>query len=207
MTEFNLHFRRATLEDLDVLRGLWQTALYAPLELEKHLTEFQLVEGDDGRLLGALGIRISGEEAWIHHEAFTHPTTESAMRDALWHRLKIMFGNQGVHRVWTKEKADYWNSIGFRMPTSDERPKFPSELGTPDRSLKVFPLRDFKAEKIIEKKMIELQASRFEEEAQSERRTRIVRIIAWSLAGFLMVLLAYFTIRGLMILPQIRDAR
>jgi hypothetical protein len=71
----------------------------------------------------------------------------------------------------------------------------------------VFPLRDFKAEKIIEKKMIELQASRFEEEAQSERRTRIVRIIAWSLAGFLMVLLAYFTIRGLMILPQIRDAR
>jgi hypothetical protein len=196
MTEFNFHFRRATLEDLDVLRGLWQTALYAPMELEKHLTEFQLVEGDDGRLLGALGIRISGEEAWIHHEAFTHPTTESAM-----------FGNQGVHRVWTKEKADHWNFIGFRMPTSDEKPKFPSELGTSDRSLKVFPLRDFKAEKIIEKKMIELQASRFEEEAQSERRTRIVRIIAWSLAGFLMVLLAYFTIRGLMILPQIRDAR
>lgn len=207
MTDLKFHFRRATLEDLDVLRGLWQTALYSPIELEKHLTEFQLVEGDDGRLLGALGIHVDGEEAWIHHEAFTHPTTESAMREALWHRLKIMFGNQGVHRVWTREKAEFWNSIGFRMPTVDEKQKLPAGLGTVDRSLKVFPLRDAKAEKIIEKKMIELQATRFEEETQTERRTRIIRIVAWSLAGFLMVLLAYFTIRGLMLLPQIRDGR
>jgi hypothetical protein len=93
------------------------------------------------------------------------------------------------------------------MPTVDEKQKFPTGLGTMDRSLKVFPLRDAKAEKIIEKKMIELQATRFEEESQTERRTRIIRVIAWSLAGFLMVLLAYFTIRGLMLLPQIRDGR
>lgn len=207
MTESKFNFRRATLEDLDVLRGLWQTALFSPIELEKHLTEFQLVEGEDGRLLGALGILINGEEALIHHEAFTHPTTESAMREALWHRLKIMFSNQGVHRVWTREKAAFWNEVGFRMPTVDEKPKFPPALGTADRSLKVFPLRDSKAEKIIEKKMIELQATRFEEEAHLEKRTQVIRVVAWSLAGFLMVLLVYFTIRGLLILPQIRDGR
>ena len=207
MTESKFNFRRATLEDLDVLRGLWQTALYSPIELEKHLTEFQLVEGDDGRLLGALGIRIQGEEGYIHHEAFTHPKTEMAMREALWYRLKIMFGNQGVHRVWTREKAEFWNGEGFRMATVEEKAKYPIDFGTVDRALKVFPLRDSKAEKIIEKKMIELHASRFEEEAQLDRRTRVIRVVAWSLAGFLMVLLAYFTIRGLLILPQIRDGR
>ena len=207
MIESTFHFRRATLEDIDVLRGLWLTSLYPVQDLEPRLTEFQMVEGPDGRLLGALGISVKGEEAWIHHEAFTHPDTETAIREKLWNRLKVLFGNQGVHRIWTCEKAGFWKQIGFRNPAGEERSKFPSAFGTGGTLLLVFPLKDLKAEKLIESKIIELQAVRGEEEVRMERRTRIVRIAAWSLAGFLMVLLIYFTIRGLMVLPQIRQMR
>jgi N-acetylglutamate synthase-like GNAT family acetyltransferase len=207
MTEQSFHFRRATLEDIDILRGLWQTALYPTQELEKRLTEFQIAEGLDGRLLGALGIGVLGEEAWIHHEAFTHPDTEAAIREVLWNRLKVLFGNQGVHRIWTCEKSEFWAQAGFRIATIEERPKFPPEFGSGGRTLTVFPLKDLKAERMIESKIIELQEVREEEAAHMEGRTRIIRIVAWSLAGFLMVLLIYFTVRGLLALPQIQRMR
>ncbi len=204
MTPQNFHFRRATLEDLDILRGLWQTALHPVLELEKRLTDFQIVEGNDGRLLGALGICVQGEEACVHHEAYTHPDTESAIREKLWNRLNVLFVNQGVHRMWTREKAEFWKEKGFRVPTGEEKTKFPSNFSSGNGTLLVFPLKDLKAERMIERKMMELQAAREEDEVRLEQKTRIIRVVAWSLAGFFMVLLIYFTIRGLMVLPQIR---
>ena len=107
MTEQTFYFRRATLEDIDILRGLWQTALFPVQELEKRLTDFQIVEEMDGRLLGALGICVQGDEALVHHEAFTHPETEAAIREKLWNRLKVLFENQSAHRIWTCEKAEF----------------------------------------------------------------------------------------------------
>lgn len=205
MTDQTFHFRRATLEDIDVLRGLWQTALFPLYDLEKRLTEFQIVEGVDGRLLGALGMCVQGEEAFIHHEAYTHPSTEAAIREKLWNRLKFLFGNQSAHRIWTCEKADFWKQAGFRKPTVEEKTKFPSDFGSSGKdTLLMYPLKDMKAERMIEKKIIELQAAREVEEVQLEKRTRIIRIVSFSLAGFFMVLLLYFTIRGLLALPQIR---
>jgi hypothetical protein len=205
MTEQTFNFRRATLEDMDILRGLWQTALFPVLELEKRLTEFQIVEGNDGRLLGALGICVQGEEALVHHEAYTHPATEAAIREKLWNRLKVLFGNQSAHRIWTCEKAGFWKETGFRKPTAEEKSKYPSAFGSGGNALLMYPLKDLKAERMIEKKIIELQATREEEEVQLEQRTRMVRIIAFSVAGFFMALLIYFTMKGLMAFLQIRQ--
>ena len=204
MTDQTFYFRRATLEDIDILRGLWQTALFPVQDLEKRLTEFQIVEGTDGRLLGALGICVHAEEALVHHEAFTHPETEAAIRGKLWNRLKVLFGNQSAHRIWTCEKADFWKQTGFRTPTGEERTKFPANFGPGGSTLLVFPLKDLKAERLIENKIIELQAVREVEEVQMEQKTRIIRVAAFSIAGFFMVLLIYFTVRGLTAFLQIR---
>jgi N-acetylglutamate synthase-like GNAT family acetyltransferase len=204
MTEQTFYFRRATLEDIDILRGLWQTALFPVQELEKRLTDFQIVEGMDGRLLGALGICVQGEEALVHHEAFTHPEVEAAIREKLWNRLKVLFGNQSAHRIWTCEKAEFWEQTGFRTPSGEERSKFPADFGSGGKALLVYPLKDLKAERMIENKIIELQAAREVEELQLEQKTRIIRIAAFSVAGFFMVLLIYFTVRGLMGFLQIR---
>ena len=204
MSELTFYFRRATLEDIEILRELWQTALLPIQELEKRLTEFQIVEGMDGRIFGALGAGVQGEEAWVHHEVFVHPEAEVAVRAKLWNRLKILFGNQSAHRVWTREKADFWKQIGFREPTEEEKAKFPADFGPGDNALLVYPLKDLKAERMIKNKIMELQAAREVQEVTLKKKTRIVRVIAFSLTGFFMVILIYYTIRGILTLPQIR---
>jgi hypothetical protein len=68
----------------------------------------------------------------------------------------------------------------------------------------VYPLKDLKAERMIENKIMELQAIREEEQVTLQKKTRIVRVIAFSLTGFFMVILIYYTIRGILTLPQIR---
>ena len=65
MSELTFYFRRATLEDIETLRALWQTALLPIQELEKRLTEFQIVEGMDGRIFGALGAGVPSNMAGL----------------------------------------------------------------------------------------------------------------------------------------------
>ena len=203
MSKPSFHLRRATLEDLELLRGLWQIALFSHSDLEKHLTEFQVIEGDDGRLLGAIGIRLRQENAWIHHAAFTRPHTGIALREILWDRLKSMFRQHGVHRVWISQSEDYWSAVGFRTPTTEERNSVPPPFETLEKTLKVFVLRDEKSQKIIERKMLELQSLREEETAQLNHRTRLARIMAWSFTGFFIVILIYLTLRSLIALPRL----
>ena len=50
MSELTFYFRRATLEGIEILKELWQTALIPRQELEKSGTEFRIVEGIEGRI-------------------------------------------------------------------------------------------------------------------------------------------------------------
>ena len=47
--------RRATVDDLGGLKLLWERARFQVLDLEKRLTEFQLVVSNEGDLIGAIG--------------------------------------------------------------------------------------------------------------------------------------------------------
>lgn len=112
-----LSARRATVEDLPALQALWQIGGLPAEELEKFLTEFQVVPGEgEGVLLGAIGLMVEGNDALLHSEALA-PGDEGdegdAIRAALWCRLQIIARNQGIHRLWTQEDADYWRTGGF----------------------------------------------------------------------------------------------
>ena len=106
--------RRATLEDLPALQALWQQAGLPWDELERFLTEFQVVPGEtEGVLLAAIGLMVEDNDALLHSEALFSDADADELRAALWRRLQIVARNQGIHRLWTQEDADYWRASGF----------------------------------------------------------------------------------------------
>src|SRR4051812_28406856 len=99
MTRPNQQVRRATVEDLRKLAALWQQENLPPQDLEKRFKEFQVVEGEGGELLGALGLQISGHEGRLHSEAFAHAEEADSLRELLWERAKIVATNFGLIRL------------------------------------------------------------------------------------------------------------
>src|ERR1700722_5229790 len=71
MNPQTLRIRRATVDDRAALKTLW-TSMRLPVdELEKRLTEFQVVEHYDGEVVGAIGIQFSRQHALLHSEGYT----------------------------------------------------------------------------------------------------------------------------------------
>ena len=99
--------RRATLEDLPGLRTLWESMHLPGPDLEKRLTEFQVVETADGRLAGALGIQIVRQHAWLHSESYLDFALADEARPQLLARIQALASNHGVFRLWTLEKSPF----------------------------------------------------------------------------------------------------
>jgi N-acetylglutamate synthase-like GNAT family acetyltransferase len=106
--------RRATVEDLPVLRLLWLEAQLPLLQPEKRLTEFQVVLNEKNQVLGAIGLQIKGHEGVMHSEVFLDPACTDDYREELWGRLQIVARNHSLVRLWTQEDAPYWHHIGFK---------------------------------------------------------------------------------------------
>lgn len=122
-----LRVRRATTDDLPSLKLLWQSMLLPANELEKRLTEFQVVETVEGKLLGAIGIQIVGRHACLHSESYHDYALADAARDLLWQRVQTLASNHGVFRVWTQENSPYWSRLGFRSVGPQKRSALPAE--------------------------------------------------------------------------------
>ncbi len=117
---------RATIEHLQQLRALWQAAELPAWELEKRLTEFQVVETQDGIVLGAVGLQIVDRQGKIHSEAFADPSLADELRWLLWDRLSSIAQNYGLVRLWTQERAPFWQKVGMAPATMDELKKLPA---------------------------------------------------------------------------------
>jgi N-acetylglutamate synthase-like GNAT family acetyltransferase len=117
--------RRATVEDLPALRRLWQSAGFNPAELEKRLTEFQVVESPTGEPVGAVGITISGKAACLHSETLANGDRADEFRARLWNRIRAVALNHGLIRLWTRETAPFWHQNGFVPATAEALQKLP----------------------------------------------------------------------------------
>ena len=84
-----------------------------PDELEKRLTEFQVVETADGKLLGAIGIQIVRQHALLHSEGYSDFALADAARQLFWERVQTLASNHGVFRIWTQESSPFWKSWVF----------------------------------------------------------------------------------------------
>jgi N-acetylglutamate synthase-like GNAT family acetyltransferase len=106
--------RRATLEDLGSLTALWKTMDFDTSELARRVTEFQLAEDGDGKLLGAVGLQIANKQGLLHSEAFNDFSLADILRPLIWERLHSVAVNHGLLRLWTREQAPFWNQCGLQ---------------------------------------------------------------------------------------------
>lgn len=197
MAATRVHFRRATVEDLPKLRGLWRTALLPAQDLEKTLTDFQLAEGLDGRLMGALGFQILKQDARIYGEAYTHSETESLIKPQLWNRLKVLAANQGVRRIWTQEKSAFWTQQGFDTATVEDCKQLPKSFQRASSSWRTLTLRDEAAEQRIQREVGLFEASRKESQSRLSLQAKAIRWILGLVAAGFCAALFYFAVRAL----------
>jgi N-acetylglutamate synthase-like GNAT family acetyltransferase len=175
--------RRATVDDLAGLQILWERARLQVLDLEKHLTEFQLAVSWEGDLVGAIGLRVQGKDGLLHSEAFTRPETEDQYRPAIWERVRNLARNHGLVRVWTLEQAPFWHQTGFAEVSAEELKKLPAALGAPHSRWLALQLREDAAVSLSLEQEFELfqQASRAGTEevlAQARKLKLLANIIA-----------------------------
>jgi hypothetical protein len=127
MTPQTLRIRRATVDDRAALNAIWSAMRLPADELEKRLTEFQVVEHADGEVVGAIGIQYSKQHALLHSEGYSDFGIADAARQLFWERIQTLAANLGVFRVWTQERSPFWKSFGFQPPTAEILDRLPQE--------------------------------------------------------------------------------
>ena len=138
----NLRVRRATVDDLGVLRPIWQSMRLNAEELEPRLTEFQIVTDAAGTVLGGIGFQISERYANLHSEAFSDFAIADAARPLLWDRMKALALNHGIVRLWTSENAPFWKQSGFMPAEPDVLKKLPAQWSAQGGEWLTAPLKD-----------------------------------------------------------------
>jgi hypothetical protein len=122
-----LRTRRAIVDDLQMLKSLWDSMRLPADDLEKRLTEFQVVENAEGKILGAVGIKISKQHALLHSEGYSDFSVADAARNLFWERIQKLASNLGVFRLWTQERSPFWKSFGFQPPSAEILARLPEE--------------------------------------------------------------------------------
>jgi N-acetylglutamate synthase-like GNAT family acetyltransferase len=120
-----LKVRRATVDDLETLKSLWDSMRLLPETLESRLMEFQVVENGDGQVLGAIGVQFFKQHALLHSEGYSDFGIADAARQLFWERLQTLAANHGIFRVWTQERLPFWKNFGFAPPTPEVMNRLP----------------------------------------------------------------------------------
>ncbi len=142
MSSSNYRVRRATLDDLGQLTALWQAMHYPTEDLARRITEFQVAEGLDGKLVGALGLQIAERQGLIHGEVFSDFALAEQLRPLLWDRVHSVATNHGLLRIWTQEKAPFWNHCGLVRAEADALEKLPMLWRGPSSQWLTLKLKD-----------------------------------------------------------------
>jgi N-acetylglutamate synthase-like GNAT family acetyltransferase len=126
MNPQTLRIRRATVDDRAALKSLWASMRLPADELEKSLTEFQVVENSDGEVVGAIGIQFSSQHTLLHSEGYADFGVADAARQLFWERIQTLASHNGIFRVWTQERSPFWKSFGFQPPTAEVLARLPA---------------------------------------------------------------------------------
>lgn len=171
--------RRATVEDLPQLRTLWQMENLSCEFLEKHFTEFQVVDDGAGQVLAAIGLQTGAGHGRLHSEAIAFFDQADAMRALLWPRLKIVASNQRIHRLWTAQEAPFWKEAGFEKANEETLPLRPAAFPEERAPWLTMPLRATDiAPQDVDKQFAELKVISQAETARLMERAKVMKVIA-----------------------------
>jgi hypothetical protein len=197
MDSSNYRVRRATLDDLAQLTGLWQAMRLAVPDLGKRITEFQVAESPDGKLVGAVALQVTARQGRIHSESFVDFSLADKLRPVLWERLQSVARNHGLLRLWTQEKAPFWSHCGLTAADPESLQKLPPLWKTADGELLTLKLRDdLETVMSLDKEFAMFMESEKQHTARTFQQARALKIVATliALAVLLLVLAGAFIV-------------
>jgi len=176
--------RRATVDDLSGLKILWERARFQVLDLEKRLTEFQLIVSDGGDLIGALALHIEAKQGLLHSGAFAQPEQEEQFRPQLWERIQSVARNHGLNRLWTQEGAPFWLQAGFVEGSAETLPRLPPGFGDRQARWLTLQLKDENVAALsIEHEFELFQTAQKEETERLRRLGRTMKVTVFVVIG------------------------
>jgi N-acetylglutamate synthase-like GNAT family acetyltransferase len=182
MNSANFRIRRATLDDLDALRPMWEAMRFQTPDLERRLTEFQVAEDASGNVVGGIAFQISERHANIHSETFSDFALAESVRPLLWERIQALARNHGIARLWTRERAPFWKHTGFAPASSDALKKFPEVWGTESSDWWTLPLKDEDSIASLEKELEMFMAAEKQRTARALNHAKNLKHLATAIA-------------------------
>lgn len=143
--------RRATLEDLPVLKSLWEAMRLPVVELEKQLTDFQVVVDESEQVCGCVAFQMTGRHACIHSETYSDFGIAEQSRILFWTRFQALATNHGLVCLWTREVSPFWSHNGFVPADTAAREKLPASWDRTAPGWLMLKLRDEAAIASLEK--------------------------------------------------------
>ncbi len=197
--------RRATVDDLVGLKLLWDRTHLQVLDLERRLTEFQLLVSDTGDLMGAVGLQIDGKQGRIHSESLAQPENQDAFRQQLWERVLAVARNYGLVRLWTDETAPFWGRRGFQEVDAEIiKKKLPAGFGDPSKRWLALQLREESAAAVSMEHEFELfQAAQKEGADKLMQQAKSLKTVAYTILAIAILVGLYFVVRVLVRNPSI----
>jgi len=202
MNPSDYRVRRATLDDIGILKTLWETMRFPAGDLERRLTEFQVVEGPDGKVMGAIGFQIAERQACIHSEAFTDFSIADSVRPVFLKRIQSLTMNHGVMRLWTRERAPFWTHYGFQPAAAAALEKLPSVWDRTAPDWLTFLIKDEETIASVDKEFEMFMASEKQRTAHTLAQAKKLKTIAtvivciFALIAIAAALYMYFLRRG-----------
>jgi len=196
--------RRATLDDIGQLVAMWQSMQYRVEALSKRVTEFQVAENADGKVLGALGLQIAERQGLIHSEAFTDFSLADQLRPLLWDRVHAVATNHGLLRIWTQEQAPFWNHCGLLRAEPEVLEKLPALWRGRSASWLTLKLKDDVAAALsLDKEFAVFMQSEKQRTEQVFQQARMLKTVVTVVALLLMIAMAAWVVSLLMRNPHL----
>ncbi|MGC3957968.1 MAG: hypothetical protein QM813_08500 [Verrucomicrobiota bacterium] len=187
MSSFKFQARRATVDDVPRLKQLWVLMRYSEAELERQLTDFQVVVDEAGIVVGCAAFQMNQRHARIHSEAFEDFSLADYARPALWARIQTLATNHGLVRLWTQETSPFWSRNGFQTATEEALEKMPSLWDRFTAGWLTAKLKDEEAMTSLDKEFALFVESERQQRNQLLTQTKTVKTLA--IGGILLIVL------------------
>jgi len=142
MSSAQFQARRATVDDLPRLKQLWAMMRLPEGDLERQLTDFQVVTDATGQVVGGVALQMNSKHARIHSEAFEDFSLAELARPALWNRMQNLAANHGLFRLWTQEQSPFWSRNGFQPAPEDALERMPTAWDRASKGWLTLKLKD-----------------------------------------------------------------
>lgn len=188
MSSFKFQARRATVDDLPRLKELWALMRIPDPDLERQLTDFQVVTDEAGFVVGCVALQMNLRHARIHSEAFEDFSLADYARPVLWSRIQTIATNHGLVRLWTQEQSPFWSRNGFQPAAEDALEKMPSAWDRFSTSWLTIKLKDEEAMASLDKEFALFVESEKQQRGQLLDQAKIVKTVI--IAGLVLIVLA-----------------